>query len=65
MFLTRKQLVAEAQREGIPLKQSRIDKEAMRGNRPPVAAKYGRIELYERDAGLDWARSLLTSRTVS
>jgi hypothetical protein len=58
-YVTRRQLVERANAEGIPLKESRVDKEAMKGNRPPLAAKFGRQELYEEGAALAWARSLL------
>ena len=58
-LLTRKQLAARAQAEGIPLKDSRIDKEAHRGNGPPIAHRWGRQELYEEERALAWARSLL------
>jgi hypothetical protein len=48
-----------ANAEGIPLTKSRIDKEAMKGTGPEPAARFGRIELYERGAFLAWARALL------
>ena len=59
MLPTRKTLAERAQGLGIPLKHSRIDKECMAGNGPPVCAHWGRQELYEEEAGLAWARSLL------
>jgi hypothetical protein len=59
MYLTRQRLAERAQAEGIPLTLSRIKKEAWRGNKPPVAAKFGRQELYEEADALAWAKSIL------
>ena len=60
-LLTRKQLAETAKRRlGIPLTVSRIEKLAMVGKGPPVAAKYGNTHLHEEEAGLEWARNLLT-----
>jgi hypothetical protein len=59
-YLTRRQLVALVrERTGIPVTESRLDKEAMLGTAPKPAALYGRRHLYTEADGLAWARSLI------
>jgi hypothetical protein len=63
-FLTRKQAVELVRSEtGIPLTNSRFDKEAMLGRAPKPAALYGRQCLYTKAAVLEFARSLITPTT--
>ncbi len=64
-LLTRKQLAKAIRDElGIPIGDSALDKAAMRGTGPEPAAKYGRTFLYRREAGLKWARTLITSIAI-
>jgi hypothetical protein len=59
-FLTRKQAVELVRSEtGIPVTESRLDKEAMLGTAPKPAALYGRRHLYTREAVLGWAQTLI------
>ena len=59
-LLTRKQVVETVREEtGIPLRPSRLDKDAMLGRAPKPAAIYGKTHLYTRAAALEYARSLI------
>jgi len=61
-LLTRRQAVELVRTTtGIPLTESRFDKEAMLGRAPKPAALYGRRHLYAPDAVLAWAASLIKS----
>jgi len=46
---------------GLPLSKSTIDKKAMRGQGPPIAAYWGKRELYSRKALTEWALSHLSN----
>lgn len=53
------------ERLGLPLKKSRVEKLACKGDGPPVAAKYGQRHLHEPEAFLAWAESLIERSTSS
>ena len=54
-FLTRKQLLAFLNREGIPIGKSTLDKLCALGQGPPVAAWWGRLALHRPTESLGWA----------
>jgi hypothetical protein len=59
-LMTRKELVPHIRDTlGVPVTKGSFDKKAADGKGPPVAAKYGRVELYDPDVSIEWARSLL------
>jgi hypothetical protein len=62
-LLTRRDAVRFVNDElGIPLKHSTWAKKAMRGEAPPPASYYGKVELHTRKAVREWALSLCTDK---
>jgi hypothetical protein len=49
---------------GVPLTQSRLDKDTMSGLAPQPVAYYGRRQLYSRADALAYGKTLLTSAPV-
>ena len=61
-LVTRAQLAALVrERTGIPIVESRIDKDAMIGRGPRVAAVYGRTHLIRIRDGFDYALAKIAS----
>jgi hypothetical protein len=58
-FLTRKQLLAFLNAEGIPIGKSTLDKLCALGQGPPVAAWWGRQALHRPAESLAWAMARL------
>jgi hypothetical protein len=58
-FLTRKQLLAFLNSEGIPIGKSTLDKLCALGQGPPVAAWWGRLALHRPTESLEWAMARL------
>ena len=58
-FVTRRQGVALANAEGIPVTKSRVDKDSMKGVGPEPVARFGPMDLYVPDTFLQYARALI------
>jgi hypothetical protein len=61
-LLTRKELRAYINSQGIPLGASTLEKLAMpsRGEGPPIECFWGNRPLYKPERGLEWAKGRLT-----
>jgi hypothetical protein len=61
---TRKDLVAELKKQGIPISLQTMHRQSMPSNDeeegPPIACWWGSRPLYRLDEALDWVRSRLT-----
>lgn len=61
-LVTRRQACALVRDKlGIPLRESRFDKDAMTGRAPKPVAKFGRRDLYTEESVLRYAEGLLSS----
>ena len=60
-LLTRAEAIEIIKRElGIPVAKRTLDRAAINGTGPTPKAKYGHAFLYEKDAVLSWAQTLIT-----
>ena len=64
--MTRRQLVEYLREQGFPVTLHAMNKfcAPARGEGPPVAAFWGRIQLYEPARGLEWAEARLRPVSV-